>query len=96
MPQNQDFIIANIDIFKTLSNENRVNILFALYEGDRLWDYLVYDLRINPKLVRDHTFHLIERGYITKNRGKGFTLTDLGRSLCELEFLRSLGKAIAK
>ena len=85
----KDFVISNLDIFKTLSNRHRVNILYALYETDRLWADLVYDYKINPKLVRDHTNHLIERGYITKTRGKGFSITKKGRDLCELTFLHS-------
>ncbi|GAG56293.1 unnamed protein product [marine sediment metagenome] len=84
-PKDKDFIIANIDVFKTLSNEHRVNILFALYEKDTLWQDLVYDYRINPKLLRDHTNHLIERGYIIKTRGKGYSITKKGRDLCELK-----------
>ena len=83
----KDFIIANIEVFKTLSNEHRVNILFALFETDRLWQDLVYDHRINPKSLRDHTNHLIERGYIIKTRGSGFSITKKGRELCELKFL---------
>ena len=86
----KDFIIANMDVFKTLSNEHRVNIIFALIEKDRLWQDLIYDYRINPKSLRDHTDHLIERGYIIKTRGRGFSITKKGRELCELKILINL------
>ncbi len=86
----KDFIIANMDVFKTLSNEHRVNIIFALIEKDRLWQDLIYDHRINPKSLRDHTNHLIERGYIIKTRGRGFSITKKGRELCELKILINL------
>jgi len=88
----KDFVIATLDIFKTLSNQHRVNILYALYEQDRLWADLVYDYKINPKLLRDHSNHLIERGYILKTKGKGFSITQKGRDLCDLKFLNSSKK----
>jgi len=85
----KQFVLRYRRTFHTLSNEHRINILFALYEGPKNWSELMYDHRINPKSMGDHLTHLFNRGYVEKTES-GYVLTQEGRDVCELKFLTSL------
>lgn len=82
-------IISQKTIWKTLSNVNRINILYKLYEGDQIWSDLMFSLRINPKSLRDHLNFLEEYNMVTKNDGV-YSLTDFGKEVCELKFVQEI------
>lgn len=72
-------------MFKLLSNKNRIEILYNLYESSKSWSELQSCLNMNPKLLRDHLRYLI-RYEIVKKEDNIYVLTDLGKGLCELNF----------
>jgi len=74
---------AKATIFKLLGNQNRIEILYELYESDKTWTELNNELHMNPKLMRDHLNYLI-RYEIVEKRDNIYSLTDLGRDMCEL------------
>jgi len=89
------FVVEHREIFQTLSNLNRINILFSLYEKPQNWTDLMYDHRINSKSLRDHLAHLFNRGYVEKGE-KVYLLTKEGRDLCELSFLKNTAEICEK
>jgi len=72
-------------MFKLLSNKNRIEILYKLYDSDKSWSELHSILNMNPKLLRDHLNYLI-RYEIIKKENSFYKLTNFGRGLCELNF----------
>lgn len=88
----KQFVLGHREIFQTLSNLNRINILYALYEKPQNWSDLLYDYRINSKVLRDHLRHLFNRGYVEKGE-KIYLLTKEGRDLCELSFLKNIAES---
>lgn len=91
----KQFILRHRRVFHTLSNEHRINILFELYEGPKNWSDMMYKHRINPKSMGDHLTHLFNRGYVEKTE-LGYVLTQEGRDVCELTFLKSTVKEQTK
>ena len=83
------FIIERREIWKIIGNENRINILYGLYERDQTWSELMFSLRINPKALRDHLHYLINYKMVFKNDGF-YSLTKLGRNICELRFVQDI------
>lgn len=68
-----------------MSNENRIMILYELYDSEKNWTKLHDKLKMNPKSLRDHLHYLIKYGIVIKNEDI-YTLTDFGKGLCELNF----------
>lgn len=85
----KNFVLEHREAFHTLSNLNRINILYALYEKPQNWSDMMYDYRINPKSLKDHLVHLFARDYVEKGES-GYLLTEKGRDLCELKFLDNM------
>ena len=76
--------IETFDVFHILGNKNRVLILRELAKEDKMtFSDLSFNLRMNPKLVRDHTRILLGAGIITKTN-PGYRLTHFGLRLIEL------------
>ena len=88
-------MIAKETVFKTLSNRNRIEIISRLYDSDMTWSKLMFDVRVNPKSLRDHLNYLIEKKIVEKKEKK-YSLTELGRDICELEFLSDIEKTIGE
>ena len=86
MMENQKKLLERVKFFKTLSVQHRINILYALYEGNKTFTDLMFDCRINPKSLRDHLAFLFKNEF-TKKEEIGYSLTDKGKDLCELKFL---------
>ena len=83
------FAIAQKTIWKTLSNENRIKILYKLYEGDSTWSDLMFTLKINPKSLSNHLNFLIEYEMVEKRDGE-YSLTEFGREVCELRIFEDI------
>jgi len=83
------FAIAQRTIWRTLSNESRVKILYKLYEGDSTWSDLMFSLKINPKSLSSHLNFLIEYQMVEKNNGD-YTLTEFGGEVCELRVFEEI------
>jgi len=88
----KQFVLEHREIFKTLSNRHRINILYSLYKKPQNWSDLMYDYRINSKSLRDHLAHLFNRGYVEKAE-TGYLLTKEGRDLCELSFFKNIAES---
>jgi len=76
--------IAYAIVLKALSNETRLNILYSLYEGPKTWTDLLFELKINPKSLRDHLSFLIRSHLIRKRKPLGFEITPAGKAFIEL------------
>lgn len=85
------FAIAQNTIWKTLGNENRVKILYALYESDLSWSDLMFNLKINPKSLSGHLNHLIEYQMVEKKEGN-YGITPFGREVCELRIFSEIAE----
>ncbi len=69
------------NLFHILGNKNRVSILRELAKEDHMtFSDLSFNLRMNPKLVRDYTRILIDAGIIIKSY-PGYRLTSFGSDL---------------
>jgi len=78
-------IRATVIMSKALtSNENRLNIICALYKKPMTWTELIHELRINPKSLRDHLKFLRQSHIVKKRRPTGFELTEAGQAFVEL------------
>lgn len=89
------FTIAQKTIWKTLSNENRIKILYKLYEVDSTWSGLMFSLKINPKSLSSHLNFLIEYQMVDKNNGD-YSITEFGREVCELRIFEDIKSSLEK
>lgn len=71
-------------MMKALANEARLSILHKLHERSLTWTELIFQLRINPKSLRDHLNFLRKSGLVKKKEPVGFELTDAGKAFIEL------------
>lgn len=72
------------NVFHILGNQNRVSILRELAKEDNMtFSDLSFNLRMNPKLVRDYTQILLAAGLIIKTN-PGYKLTKFGSDLVKL------------
>ena len=78
------FIDAYAVILKAVSNATRLNILCSLYEEPKTWTELIFELKVNPKSLRDHLIFLRNAGLVKKRKEKGFELTTAGKTFIEL------------
>lgn len=69
------------NVFHILGNKNRVSILRELAKEDSMsFTDLSFNLRMNPKLVRDYTRILLDAGIIIKTN-PGYKLTAFGTEM---------------
>jgi predicted transcriptional regulator len=68
---------------KAVSNEVRLDILYSLYEKPKTWTELIFELKINPKSLRDHISYLRKSGLIKKREPVGFEVTDAAKAFIE-------------
>jgi DNA-binding HxlR family transcriptional regulator len=80
--------ISNEDIFKVLSNRNRVFILYELMKKKSSWSELMFELKITPKPLKLHLDLLKKNNLVSKDNNKKYSLTDRGISVCQLKFLK--------
>jgi DNA-binding HxlR family transcriptional regulator len=80
--------ISNEEIFKVLSNRNRIFILYELMKKKSSWSELMFELKITPKPLKLHLDVLKTNNLVNKDNNKKYYLTDRGRSVCQLKFLK--------
>jgi DNA-binding HxlR family transcriptional regulator len=83
------FAIAQREIWKTLSNKNRIEILYELYKGKSTWSELMFNLKINPKSLNNHLKYLIRLKMVEKTIGF-YKITDFGKEVCELKIFEDI------
>jgi len=71
-------------IFDVLGSESRLKILLSLREGRKTWTELMFEHRMNPKVLRDALRTLMNAGLVKKARPFGFELTVVGSSVLRL------------
>lgn len=70
-------------MMKALSNETRLDILYSLYEKPKNWTELLFELKVNPKSLRDHINYLKKSGLVKKKEPVGFELTAAAKAFIE-------------
>lgn len=70
-------------MMRALANETRLNILYKLYEGPKTWTKLMFELKLNPKSLRDHLDYLRKNGLVETREPVGFGLTDAAKEFME-------------
>lgn len=85
-------------MMKALANETRLSILHSLNEKPKTWTELLFELRINPKSLRDHLAYLRKSGLVRRSEPEGFELTEVAKAFIELslEDIISTAKQAAK
>jgi len=66
-----------------IANENRLKILVLLNQGPRTWTQLMFEVKVNPKVLGHHLRILREYKLVRKER-VGFAITNAGRALVKL------------
>jgi predicted transcriptional regulator len=67
-----------------LANETRLRILYSLYQRPKTWTELMFELKLNPKSLRDNLLYLRNSHLVQKRKPKGFELTEAGKAVMEL------------
>lgn len=67
-------------MMKALANETRLSILYTLDDKPKKWTDLLFELKINPKSLRDHLAYLRKSGLVRKSDPVGFELTEAARA----------------
>ena len=80
--------ISNEDIFKVLSNRNRIFILYELMKKQSSWSELMFGLKITPKPLKHHLDLLQKNNLVYKDMNKKYSLTERGKSVSHLKFLK--------
>lgn len=80
-------------MMKALANETRLSILHSLNEKPKTWTNLLFELKINPKSLRDHLAYLRKSGLVRKSDPEGFELTEAARAFLELSLEEILSTA---
>ena len=75
---------AYVLMMKALSNETRLSILYALHKEPKKWTDLLFELKINPKLLRDHLAYLRKSGLVRRSEPVGFELTEAAKAFIQL------------
>jgi DNA-binding HxlR family transcriptional regulator len=71
-------------MLKAIANETRLQILNLLYTQPKTWTELIFELKINPKTLRDNLRYLRESGLVKKREPVGFELTEAGQAVMDL------------
>jgi len=68
-------------IFDVLGSEARLKVMLSLAEGRKTWTEIMFEHRMNPKVLRDALRKLMDAGLVKKAKPFGFELTVTGSSL---------------
>ena len=71
-------------MLRALASETRLHILKILYEKPKTWTELVFELKVNPKVLRDNLLYLRKSKLVKRKKPVGFELTEAGRAAMEL------------
>ena len=89
-------------VFDILGSEARLKVLLSLREGRKTWTELMFEHKMNPKVLRDALRSLSNAGLVKKAKPFGFELTAAGSSILELlleplmDLQRDLRKFLSK
>lgn len=82
-----DVLEAAVKTYATMTgiiaNENRLRILLLLERGPRTWTELIFEVKINPKVLRHH-LAILRRYRLVEKRKVGFGITNAGKALVEM------------
>ena len=70
-------------MMRALANETRLSILYKLYDSQKTWTELMFELKLNPKSLRDHLDYLRKNGLVERREPAGFGLTDAAKEFME-------------
>jgi DNA-binding transcriptional ArsR family regulator len=76
-------VTAYTIMMKALANETRLSILHSLHEKPKTWTELLFELKINPKSLRDHLGYLRKSGLVKRSKPSGFELSEAGKEFIE-------------
>lgn len=79
-----------VAVLKAFANGTRLHIIQQLLEKPRTWTQLMFELKLNPKSLRDHLKILQDTGIVTVNKPHGYKMTEVGKEL----ILKILGPII--
>lgn len=82
-------------MLKALANRTRLEILYSLYEHPKKWNDLIFELRVNPKSLRDHLRFLMRSKLVRRKKPAGFELTAAGKAFIDLS-LKDIVKTVEK
>jgi len=68
-------------IFDILGSEARLKVLLSLAEGRKTWTEIMFEHKMNPKVLRDALKKLMDAGLVKKAKPFGFELTVTGSSI---------------
>ena len=71
-------------MMRTLANETRLRILYSLYQRSKTWTEIMFELKLNPKSLRDNLLYLRKSSLVQRKKPKGFELTEAGKAVMEL------------
>lgn len=80
-------------MMKALANETRLSILYSLKKKPKKWTDLLFELKINPKSLRDHLAYLRKTGLVRKSDPVGFELTEAARAFIDLSLEKIISTA---
>ena len=77
-------IKAVVLMLRAIASETRLCILRTLYEKPKTWTELIFELRANPKVLRDNLTYLRKSKLVQKKEPVDFELTEADCALMEL------------
>jgi len=77
-------IKAVVLMLRAIASETRLRLLRILYEKPKTWTDLLFELKINPKVLRDNLAFLRKSGLVQKKEPVGFELTEAGYAVMDL------------
>lgn len=75
---------AVVVMLRAIASETRLRILRILYKKPKTWTELVFELKSNPKVLRDNLSYLRKSGLVQRKEPVGFELTEAGCAVMEL------------
>ena len=71
-------------MLRAIASETRLCILRTLYLKPKTWTELIFELRANPKVLRDNLTYLRKSKLVQKKEPVDFELTEADCALMEL------------
>ena len=75
---------AVVVMLRAIASESRIKILLSLGRSPKTWTELLFELKVNPKVLRDNLSYLQKSSLVKKRRPVGFELTEAGCAVIEL------------
>jgi predicted transcriptional regulator len=87
---NERDVKAVVLMLRAIASETRLCILRTLSKSPKTWTELIFELRANPKVLRDNLNYLRDSNLVQKREPVGFELTEAGCALMELSLTEIL------